>query len=199
MESAEHLSRFGRSRSGWSFAFLLIVILAGAPCVHAQQAFQLNGARVAPLQQSLGKILVFVFVRTDCPISNRYAPLIQELSAKYAQTAVFTLVFPDKTESAEAIRTYLQEFGYKIEALRDVDLELAKKTGVKVTPEVAVFNAQRELVYHGRIDNLYPSLGKSRHAATTHELADAIDAAVRGVAPAKASAPAVGCFIADVQ
>lgn len=68
-----------------------------------------------------------------------------------------------------------------------------------MTPEVAVFNAKRELIYHGRIDNLYEDFGRSRRAATTHELADAIEAASKGVAPPAASADGVGCFISDLQ
>jgi len=72
-------------------------------------------------------------------------------------------------------------------------------SGAKVTPEVAVFNLKRDLVYHGRIDDLYREYGKARRAATTHELADAIKAANKGVAPPSAAAEGVGCFISDLK
>jgi len=77
----------------------------------------------------------------------------------------------------------LQEFNYKLPALRDPEHALVKKSGAKVTPEAAVFNSKRDLVYHGRIDDLYREFGKARRAATTHELADAIEAASKGAAP----------------
>ncbi|MBI3405690.1 MAG: redoxin domain-containing protein [Acidobacteria bacterium] len=175
----------------FSFSFL--------PVAASQQVFDLAGSAVDPLKQAPGKILVLVFVRTDCPISNRYAPLIQEISAKYGHQASFWLVFPDKTETPEKIRTYLQEYGYKLSALRDLEHALVKKSQVKVTPEAAVFNLRRELVYHGRIDNLYQDFGKARRAATTHELADAIEAASKGVAPLATSMDGIGCFISDLQ
>jgi thiol-disulfide isomerase/thioredoxin len=165
----------------------------------AQQGVDLAGAAVDPLKQAPGKVIVLIFVRTDCPISNRYAPVIQEMNAKYASMAAFYLVFPDKDETSEQIRSYLNEYGYKLPALRDPEHALVKKSQVKVTPEVAVFDAKRELVYRGRIDNLYQDFGKARHAATTHELADAIGAAGKGVPPPAAAVDGIGCFISDLR
>jgi hypothetical protein len=69
---------------------------------------------------------------------------------------------------------------------------------VQVTPEAAVFDAKHELLYHGRIDNLYQDFGHARAAATTHELVDAIQAAVFGKA-APPNQPAVGCFIVNLR
>jgi thiol-disulfide isomerase/thioredoxin len=174
-------------------------LFAVLPVSTGQQVFDLAGSAVDPLKQAPGKVLVLVFVRTDCPISNRYAPLIRELSAKYAHVAAFVLIFPDKDESAETIRNYRQEYGYKLSALRDPEHALVKKCQVKVTPEVAVFDAKRELIYHGRIDNLYRDFGKARRAATTHELADAVESARNGGTPPVASADGIGCFIADLK
>src|SRR6266849_3524508 len=177
----------------------LILFVFSFPIAAGQQALDLNGSPKDPLKETPGKVVVLVFVRTDCPISNRYAPLLQEMSVKYGSEAAFWLVFPDKNESPENIRSYLREFNYKLPALRDPDHSLVKKTGAKMTPEVAVFNLKRDLVYHGRIDDLYREFGKARRAATTHELADAIEAASKGVAPPSAAAEGVGCFISDLK
>ncbi len=174
--------------------FVSILAIAAGP-----QALDLGGSPKDPLKGTPGKVIVLVFVRTDCPVSNRYAPLIQEMSVKYGHEATFWLVFPDKNESAGQIRNYEQEYAYKLPALRDPDHALVKKSQVKVTPEVGVFDAKRELVYHGRINNLYRDFGKARREATTHELADAIEAASKGVAPPKAAVDGVGCFISDLQ
>lgn len=176
------------------FLFSCILSLAAG-----QQARDLGGSLKDPLKETPGKVVVLAFVRTDCPISNRYAPLLQEMSVKYRGEAAFWLVFPDKSESPESIRSYLQEFNYKLPALRDTEHSLVKKSGAKVTPEVAVFNSKRDLIYHGRIDDLYREFGKARRTATTHELADAIEAASKGVAPPSAAAEGVGCFISDLK
>src|SRR2546427_1890726 len=180
-------------------AAVLLFFISVLSMAAGQQALDLGGSPKDPLKQTPGKVVVLVFVRTDCPISNRYAPLLQEMSVKYGSEAAFWLVFPDKNESPESIRSYLQEFNYKLPALRDREHSLVKKSGAKVTPEAAVFNSKRALVYHGRIDDLYREFGKARRAATTHELADAIEAASKGVAPPSAAAEGVGCFISDLK
>ncbi|SRR6266403_4154456 len=182
-----------------AIATVLILFVSILSMAAGQQAFDLRGSPKDPLKETPGKVVVLVFVRTDCPISNRYAPLLQEMSVKYGGEAAFWLVFPDKNESPENIRSYLQEFSYKLPALRDTGHSLVKKSGARVTPEVAVFNLKRELVYHGRIDDLYREFGKARRAATTHELADAIEAASKGVAPPSTAAEGVGCFISDLK
>jgi thiol-disulfide isomerase/thioredoxin len=161
--------------------------------------FDLAGKPLDPLKSSGGKIVVLVFVRTDCPVSNRYAPTIQKLSAEHAGNAAFWLVYPNKSESAEAIRRHEQEYGYKIPALRDPQHVLVKESQVQITPEVAVFDASRRLVYHGRIDNLYEDIGRARNAATTHELEDAISAALSGKTLAADATHGVGCYISDLE
>ena len=115
------------------------------------------------------------------------------------QQALFRLVFPDRTESPDKIQHYLEEYGYQLAAIRDLDHALVKKTMAKATPEAAVFDTKGVLVYHGRIDNLYKHIGQSRRAASTHELADAIEAASKGVNPPVATREAVGCFISDLE
>ena len=165
----------------------------------AGTAFDLAGKPVDPLKASAGKVVVLVFVRTDCPVSNRYAPTIQKLSAEHEGNAAFWLVYPDKAETAEVIRKHDDEYGYKIAALRDPEKVLVKESGAQITPEAAVFDARGRLVYHGRIDNLYADIGRARTIATTHELEDAIEAAVSGKKPAVRTAHAVGCYISDLE
>lgn len=164
-----------------------------------QTVIDIHGSPDEVLAQDRGKVLVFVFVRTDCPISNRYAPLLQQMNKKYGQQATFRLVFPDRNESTDKVRRYLQDYDYQLTAIRDLDHALVKKTMAKTTPEAAVFDAKGALVYHGRIDNLYEHIGQSRRAATTHELADAIEAASKGLHPPVSTTEAVGCFISDLE
>src|ERR1700681_2668379 len=150
------------------------VILACSFSLHPlfarQTVIDIHGPASEVLAQGRGKVLVLIFVRTDCSISNRYAPLLQEMNKKYGQQAMFHLVFPDKTESPDKIRRYLRDYNYQLPAIRDLNHALVKKTMAKATPEAAVFNVKGELVYHGRIDNLYEHIGQSRRSATTHEL-----------------------------
>ncbi|PYT81637.1 MAG: hypothetical protein DMG40_08790 [Acidobacteria bacterium] len=177
--------------------FFLIIAFPFSPAAQ-KTALHLDGTPADPFQEASGKPIVLVFVRADCPVSNRYAPLIQRLSSQYEGKARFWLVYLGKTALADKIRHHESDYGYKLPALRDPQHALVARAQVQVTPEVAVFDAKRRLLYHGRIDNLYEDFGHARPAATTHELDDAIQAALSGKAPPP-SAPGVGCYIADTE
>src|SRR5918996_6275053 len=92
----------------------------------------------ALLSQSHPDLTVYVFTTTDCPISNRYAPEIQRIAARFGSKARFVLVYPVPTDTPEMIREHKKKFAYALESVRDTDQKLVKRTGVTVTPEVAV-------------------------------------------------------------
>jgi thiol-disulfide isomerase/thioredoxin len=161
----------------------------------AKGVVDLDGRAVDPFQRAAGKVVVFLFVRTDCPISNRYAPAIQEMGSHFAKRAEFFLVYPIDSESSEQIHKHLKEYGYKLAVLRDPERALVRAAKVSITPEAAVFSANGMLLYHGRIDDWYTEFGRSRPAPTTHELSSAVEAAIAGKPAPVATVPAVGCFL----
>ena len=177
-------------------AFLLLALACSA--APQKTALHLDGTRADPFLTASGKPVVLIFVRTDCPISNRYAPLIQRISSEYGGKVAVWLVYPSRTSTAEKIRQHEHEYGYKLPALRDPQHALVAQAQVQVTPEAAVFDANHHLLYHGRIDDLYQDFGRARPAATTHELDDAIQAALTGKTPPP-NTPGVGCFIAEAE
>jgi hypothetical protein len=144
------------------------------------------------------KAIVFLFASVECPVSNRYAPVVKRLYDTYASQGVaFWLIYPNPFDTPQAIEAHLAAFAYPVHALRDPKHELVKMVGAQVTPEAAVYDVARTLVYHGRIDDRYVSIGVERPAATRHDLADAIAATLEGRAVQEQSTQAVGCFIAD--
>jgi thiol-disulfide isomerase/thioredoxin len=191
----------------WNQLQLRVILMASVlilPCVarSQQSALDLDGREVNPLTADPGKIVVLVFLRRDCPVSARYAPVIEQIAQEYSDRARFWLVYPDKTDSPAAIREHLAEFGYTLPALRDAGHVLVKMARVRITPEVAVFDPARHgrhLVYDGRIDDLYISSDRIRPAATTHELKDAIVAAIAGDTVAHNEVRGVGCYISDLE
>lgn len=140
---------------------------------------------------------VLVFTTTDCPISNRYAPEIQRIAAKFEGKAKFVLVYPVPTDSPEMIREHANKFAYSLETLRDTDQKLVKQTGVTVTPEVAVMKGTR-VMYRGRVDDRYIEFGKDRLQPTRHDLEDALVAVIAGKPVAQRETRAIGCFLADL-
>ena len=143
---------------------------------------------------------VFLFVRSDCPITNRYAPELQRIAKDFqAQGVAFWLVYPDKSENASSISSHIAQYGFPGKPLRDPGSILVKRAEVTVAPEAAVFDSTGKLVYHGRIDDLWVDIGKSRPTATTHDLEDAITAVLEGRAPVHPETRAVGCSLADLE
>ena len=185
-------------------AFLLVLLyslltVALPSSIAAQKmALHLDGTPVDPFLAAPGKPVVLLFIRTDCPISNRYAPLIKKMSAEYGAKVAFWLVYPNRSITAEKIRQYERDFGYHLPSLLDPQHVLVAQAQAQITPEAAVFDANHHLLYHGRIDDLYQDFGRARSSATTHELDDAIQAALNGKKP-PANTPAIGCYIADLE
>lgn len=158
------------------------------------------GKAVNPLALPAGRIAtVLVFTTTDCPVSNRYAPVIQDLAARFAKQGIgFTLVYPVGADSPGAIREHVKKFGYAIPVVRDTAHELVKHTAARVTPEVAVIGAGGAVLYRGRIDDRYVEFGKDRPQPTERTLERALEAIVDGKPVAVRETQAIGCYLADL-
>jgi hypothetical protein len=159
----------------------------------------LEGKSINPFGSPSSKAVVFIFTSVECPISNSYMPEYTRLADEFsAKGIVFKLVFPNADESADDIRKHLAAYKCAIAAVRDPDHELVKVSEARCTPEAAVFTAARGLIYHGRIDDRHVELGRTRPAATRHDLRQAIQAALNGTLPEARATRAVGCHIAGV-
>jgi hypothetical protein len=169
---------------------LAFASMALAGCQPA--GIDLEGRAVEPISAGT---TVLVFASTSCPISNRYAPELARLHARFApRGAAFFLVYADGEEPLALLRRHHAEHAYPFPALRDPARRLARASQATITPEAAVFTAGR-LAYHGRIDDRFIDFGKERAAPTHHDLADAVEASLAGRPPPSATEPALGCTI----
>jgi AhpC/TSA family len=181
-------------------AFLSVACVSGAMLAAAEVRLRdLDNRLVDALDAPAGaRGVAFLFVSVDCPISNRYAPEVRRLHDKFeGQGISFSLVYPNPVEPVAAIRRHIKDYSYPMRALRDPRHELVQKAGATITPEAAVFDPNGRLLYRGRIDDRYVSLGLERPVATRHDLDEALTDIVAGRAPRQATTQAVGCFIAD--
>jgi hypothetical protein len=156
---------------------------------------QVSGKTTKPFGQTNVAAVAFVFVSTECPISNRYAPEVQRLHEKFAQKIGFWLVYPNGGESDEAVSKHIKEFKHAAPALRDPRHQLVRLAEARVTPEAAVFSPRGELLYRGRIDDRNVDFGNARPEPTTRDLENAIRAVLNGDKPVTAATRAVGCPI----
>ena len=158
------------------------------------QVSDADGHAVLPLELRGAPAVVLVFVATDCPISNGYAPELQRIMAAHRTDGLrFYLVYGDAT--AAAVKVHEAAYGYACPALLDADHALMNRLGATVTPEVAIVGEGGRLLYRGRIDDRYVDFGRQRPAATTHDLRAALAAVVAGRPVVPASTRAVGCPI----
>lgn len=149
---------------------------------------------------SSARARVFLFLRTDCPITNRYAPELQRIAGEFRGKQVdFWLVYPDPAETDANIKTQMAEYKLPGTALHDPHHQFAKRAEATVSPQAAVFDKSGHLVYSGRIDDRYVDFGKARQQPTSHDLEAAIFATLDGKPVAEPKTHAVGCYLADVN
>jgi len=175
----------------------LVASLAAAPAVATSISVRdLQGRIWTPLEPEPGVVHVLLFVMTDCPVSNGFAPEIARIAADYRSRRVQTfLTYVDPDITLAGLRKHSAEF-YRdaLPAIHDSRLTLADAAGATVAPHAAVYTSNGR-VYGGRVNDLYIDIGRRRRAPARHDLRDAIDAARAGRPVVRASTQPVGCFI----
>ena len=162
----------------------------------------IDGHDVTSLAPPGTKFIAAIFVATDCPISNRYLPLLARLSKQFAPRGVrLWLVYPNPADTLAAVRAHQSQYpaAASLPQLIAPDPRFLAHAQVHVTPEAAIFRGNalmnQPALWHGRIDDRYLTFGTQRPAATRHDLADALNAAIAGRQPTPPAAPPVGCAI----
>lgn len=143
-----------------------------------------------------GRWSALLFVATDCPISNHYAPELRRICAAYEPAGVqCTLVYSTPQLRADEVRAHVADYSLGLPAVIDRDRVLVARAGATVTPQAAVFTPDGELAYSGRIDDLYAELGRPRQSATERDLRNALDDLVAGRPVRKPRTYPLGCYI----
>ena len=174
-----------------------LLLTAGLTSGPTGSQFRDVDGRETRLFTPAGKGTVLVFVSTDCPISNTYAPEIQKLCARYrADGIACVLVYEDLKPGADDVRRHLAEYRYRdVQAVIDGDRTIARRAGATITPQAVVIDPTGAIRYRGRIDNFYAALGKPRRRTTVHDLRDALDAMLAGKPVPHPETEALGCYI----
>lgn len=146
--------------------------------------------------KSAGKPVALIFIAHDCPICNTYAPEIARIVQRYKGRADVDLIYSDPLLSVQGMRHHASQYALTGAGLfLDGSGKLAHACGATTTPEAAVFDAQGDETYVGRIDDLFATFGKQRSVATHHDLRLAIDATIAHRSVPSAAGPPVGCAI----
>ena len=143
------------------------------------------------------RVIAVVFMCNHCPYVQAYIERLKSIQGDYAIKG-FELVginsndevnYPDDgfLKMIEMNSAKKLNFPY----LRDKDQKVAAAYGAQCTPECFLFDGERKLRYHGRIDDNY----KDEKAAKTYDLRNAIDALLHARKVSIELTPAMGCSI----
>lgn len=123
---------------------------------------------------------VFVFTTTKCPLVKKYLPKLTELHRKYRdQDVVFISVNVGAEDTIRDVAAQAIEFDIPFPFVKDTEASCAAALGVTRTPEVAVLDQGRRLVYRGRIDDQM-RIGGTLPAPTRSDLDTALAELFRG-------------------
>lgn len=144
---------------------------------------------------SSAELYVFCFLGVECPVARQYGAKLRPIAEQFQGKPVqFIGINSNPQDSQTEVARYQQEFKLPFAMLKDSSQLAAKRFNATRTSEAVVANASGEVIYQGRIDDQFAP-GVARGKPTTHELTEAIAAALEGKQIATPRTTAVGCLI----
>lgn len=136
---------------------------------------------------------VIMFWSTECPYVQPYTDRINSLAKEYSAKGVtFWAINSNSTEPMSEVKTHASEKGYSFMMLKDEDNTVSTMLGAKRTPEVFVYNKDKVLVYHGRIDD-----GERDKTPSSNDLRNALDEVLAGKDVTVKETKSFGCTIKE--
>ena len=141
-------------------------------------------------------INVFIFLDTECPISQQYVRNLETLRLAFSQKNVhFLAVFPTKGVTKDEIVTFKKKYDFQYSSIIDYNMKLTKRLDARTTPEVFILNNRNKILYRGAIDDLYYDLGKKRPEASIFYLKNALNSIINKQKITIQQTEAIGCDI----
>ncbi|HSV07138.1 MAG TPA: thioredoxin family protein [Candidatus Binatus sp.] len=142
-------------------------------------------------------VLVVLFICNHCPYVQAVEERIVQLRRDYGPRGVQLVGicsndptdYPD--DRPERLLQRWREKDYGFPYLLDETQDVARAFNAVCTPDIYVFDAERRLAYHGRIDDNWQQPAKVKR----RELAAALDALLAGRAPTREQQASIGCSI----
>ncbi|HEX9295186.1 MAG TPA: thioredoxin family protein [Polyangiaceae bacterium] len=156
-----------------------------------------QGGVVARDDFETATLLGVFFYCNHCPYAKAVEGRLIDLDKDYrdkgfrfvAISANDADTYPD--DSFENMKKRARDRGYGFPYLYDESQSVARAFGAVCTPDLYVFDRERKLAYHGRLDDspMDPTKVKRR------ELREAVDALIAGEQPNANQNPCIGCSI----
>lgn len=140
--------------------------------------------------------LLVIFMCNHCPYVKAKIEAIKEVHEKFKDKIVVIGInsndpinYPD--DSFENMKKIAKEKGIKFDYLVDETQEIAQKYGAICTPDPFLFDKEKRLIFHGRIDNAM----KPEDTATEKTMINNIEKFLSGEKIKKDFDPSIGCSI----
>lgn len=143
------------------------------------------------------KGLLVVFTCNHCPYAIAVWPRLVRLSEHAKSIGVNTVAinpnihpgYPD--DAPPKMREMIKDLGIKFPYLVDETQGTARAFRAQCTPDIYLYDQNRRLAYHGRIDDNW----RDENQVTRHELKEAIENLAAGRPIATEQHPSMGCSI----
>lgn len=142
--------------------------------------------------------LLVMFLSNHCPYVKHVRKELARIGRDYEESGLAIVAicsndaenYPD--DSPEMMRTEAETHGYNFPYLHDEDQSVAAAYSAACTPDFFLFDADRRLVYRGRLDDSRPN---SEVPVTGSDLRGAIDSVLAGGEISTEQMPSMGCSI----
>ena len=142
------------------------------------------------------KGLLVIFMCNHCPYVKAKVDAIKQIHEKFNENIAVigingndSIEYPD--DSFENMKKIANERGMKFDYLVDDKQDVAKRYGAVCTPDPFLFDEDRKLIFHGRIDNaMNPDA-----IATENTMQDNLKKFLAGEKIEKDFDPSIGCSI----
>ncbi len=142
--------------------------------------------------------LLVMFICRHCPFVKHVQAELAQIGKDYADAEVGIVAisandaakYPD--DAPEKLKEMATQLGFTFPFCYDESQEVAKAYTAACTPDFFLFDANRELVYRGQLDDSRPSNDKP---VTGKDLRAALDAVLASKSVNPEQKPSIGCNI----
>lgn len=169
---------------------------------HAWQSplLDIDGHVHVPFDSPDCKAVVFVFMKTQCPVSNRSIPALNAIVAEFPSEQFPILsVNVDANVTREAIVSHRDEFAMHFPVLLSDSKRLRRELQPTHSPQAVVVTMTGDVVYSGAIDNRHVAPAKGSRTTSHFFLRDALQAVAAGKPVAVARTQPIGCQLEPLR